>query len=249
MPFSRIKAGLLAGVAMLVLVPSAQAQFSASSYAIISSGSDIFVDVVGGTPSIYDVSGTASISSFTATANSLSLTGMIDGYTLSVSGSFNAGATSGPGLLAYTTSLTPGGGAVGDFFTIYTLAGDYTTPVGSPLTYTNTQTASGLNNSTNLAAFVGVLNADYVNTYYANPVGSLQGGDTTAQSVTVGSFYDLYQYGAIQTDGTGPVSQTMTSIVTPEPNSVLLGLLGLPCMGIVVYFARRRSSTLTAEVA
>ena len=35
----------------------------------------------------------------------------------------------------------------------------------------------------------------------------------------------------------------------PEPNAMLIGLLGLPCMGAVVYFARRRSTAMAAMVA
>jgi hypothetical protein len=37
-----------------------------------------------------------------------------------------------------------------------------------------------------------------------------------------------------------------TALNVPEPNGVLLGLLGLPCLGGVVYFARRRSAMALA---
>jgi hypothetical protein len=37
--------------------------------------------------------------------------------------------------------------------------------------------------------------------------------------------------------------------VVPEPNAMLIGLLGVPCMGAVVYLARRRSAALAGMVA
>jgi hypothetical protein len=247
MPFSRIKAGFLAGVAMLVLVPSAQAQFTVYDITSSYTGSELTVDSLNGAIVSTNVVGSASFTTGpTATTNSLSFAGTIDGYTISVSGSFNPGATSGPGTLAYTTSLTPVA-ATANFFAISTGAGDYTTPLGGNLIYTNTQTSSGLN-TTNPAAFQGTLIADNgLNTYTANSVGSLKASNTTSQIVAAGTLYDLTQSGLILTDGSGPVSQTMTSVVAaPEPNGVLIGLLGLPCMGVVVYFARRRTSAMAA---
>jgi hypothetical protein len=42
-----------------------------------------------------------------------------------------------------------------------------------------------------------------------------------------------------------PSGLTVSTLLNvPEPNGVLLGLLGLPCLGGVVYFARRRSSAM-----
>jgi hypothetical protein len=41
-----------------------------------------------------------------------------------------------------------------------------------------------------------------------------------------------------------PSFSASTKLVVPEPNGVLIGLLGLPCMAAVVYFSRRRASAM-----
>ena len=257
------KVAILACITLILLVPSAQAQYledviystttKAEILLLFSSGPPEY-----GTPVTYVTSGStgsASLNSgFTITGSEISFTGMIDGYNVSVTASSNVIAATSPGTFSITNTFTTGSSSVtGDNFQVGGIAESFTTPLGTNLTWTNTITSSGLGSgpSANSASFFGYFDSDA--TGYKVPsatVDSNQSSTTTSQVVPANLDYALYIEGDFSANGHANTnaSFTMTSLVAsvPEPNGILIGLLGLPCMGAVVYFSRRCSSRMAA---
>jgi hypothetical protein len=131
---------------------------------------------------------------------------------------------------------------------------------GKTITYTVTDVtfsaslpATGFYTSTGLSAGVksGTLTAGSTVDSVAGPSVTIPFSSTAASSINStntsipsSSSLTVTLTGTItgfQMKSSPPTFSAATNFTVPEPTGVLMGLLGLPCLGAVVFFSRRRS--------
>jgi hypothetical protein len=228
MRFSSYVAGIV-GAALMLLVPAAQAQ---TISLIISETAPPYASPPPPYPYnsvTVPLSDTASLSKFT-----------IDGLTFngaqaSLSGNainFNTFGVSGPEGSAplYISVIVKNSGLpVSSFYTNH----GYSSTVVSTSSYTGYSDVYGVTDASLTAPVTG------------NVTGAVTPVTTTGSTIALYLTLSGYK----PSDGITPSISGATVLTVPEPNAVLIGLLGLPCMGAVVFFARRRSAAMAALVA
>jgi len=148
----------------------------------------------------------------------------------------------------FTTPLAGDGQQLGLYSTVKTSATDWVS--GSKISSYAGYTA--YNGSTAGGIYSTPTNNAYKNTYTVT--------DSTAGSSKTSSVYQFNQangttsfdLSSISTDlqvGAGKVGFEAQAIAVPEPTGVLAALAGLPCLGLLVGFARRRTALGTAARA
>jgi len=250
MRFSGYLAGLLAGAAMFCLAPKAQAEFLLN----IRDGSQgvtvRYSDATNSTT--VTPTGGATVGSATASTNFIDLTATVDGYNFHVQGTRSQDSQSAK-VTFNALSITPVDASTPARQFSYFVTGD---PMTQPGGVGSKVVLSSAIFRPSDAVFVGQDAATATGKYqepgqssiltpqvHVNRVIAAQSASTlpfTRNSPT----YSLTDFGGILDVSGAPnanlrfYSQAVLSL--PEPDGVLIGILGLPCMGLVVFFARRR---------
>jgi len=245
-------AGLLAGAAMFCLAPMAQAEFLLNIRDGSGSVTVRYSDATNS--STVTTTGTASVSSSSASTNLINLTATVDGYNFHLQGTRSEDSQSAK-VTFNALSVTPVDASIPARQFSYFVSGDPMTQPGGVGSKVVLSTAifrpSG-------AVFVGQDTATATGKYqepgqssiltpqvHVNRVVAADSASTlpfTRGSTT----YSLTDFGGILDVSGAPnanlrfFSQAVLSL--PEPDGVLIGMLGLPCMGLIVFFARRRAS-------
>jgi hypothetical protein len=259
-------AGLVAGAAVCLLAPMAQAEFSLQIMNNVTHDGFKIDENVKQTAFTLTTFGGLSASDVTWAGNAGTITAKanIDGYTFQVSGLSNQDTTPSPSLgkVSFNAQVTTNPGAKATSFSYYV--------ADSPVTFPGTSSGPLCLQA---AAFTGTTNtaADRVSTqaaltsygtgapashYLTGMAGPLGGVGQSAYSNMLetgprGPHYVLADIGNIV--GTGQVGTTRfwAQAVTamPEPNGLLIGLLGVPCMAVVLYVLRRRAVRMAGLAA
>jgi hypothetical protein len=174
----------------------------------------------------------------------------LDGVT--IKGATAVATTTGGDAINFNTSSVSGTETSGKTITITV------TDKAFPAEVTSFQTAHGYSIQVG-GSSVYQANSTVSSTSDASTTASTLGGGTLGGSTTVAAPNDptlivlsASLSGFSQYDGVHPsisAATVLTVPAVPEPNAFLIGVLGLPCMGAVVYFARRRSAAMAAMVA
>jgi hypothetical protein len=265
---SMIRAGLLAGMAMWLLASSAQAEFSLQ---ILSNGTPTHDGFkVAETDSGYQVTtfGNVQASDVHVTSvnsSMIQVSGMVDNYQFSLVGHSNQDVSPTPsmGVVALDTTVTAKNGALPTSFSYYVADTPFTFPgtASSPIHLQASLQTFGTYISGDLVQAQAVLSSfgpsSPTLTYLTKTAGPLSQANQYATSSvmtipTRGPEYTLGGLGGlIETQGHQGTMRFWAQAATsmPEPSGVVIGLLGVPFMGLVVVFARRRLARFSAVTA
>jgi len=259
MRFSSYAAGLLTGAAMFCLAPLAHADF-AVQFVDNPTGNGIKVQVFdNGTTSITSLNGGYSnLSGFTATDSQIKFNVKIDGYQFNVTATSNE--DSNPTNLAKVSlaaTISNVDSAVNRNFSFFASDSPFTQLAGTKGNLQASLTTGGTflpGDSVKVQAKYQGQNGNLspagpaVLTGIAGPATASGQTFTANAPVTLNSpFFALADLGGsvdVATNTTGLSFTSQAVLALPEPDGVLIGMLGLPCMGLVVFFARRRASSM-----
>jgi hypothetical protein len=171
-----------------------------------------------------------------------------DGYSFDFTATSNRTSPGSTALVSLDGSLTGAGGKVFSYSVAEgTTAGapGFTFPgTGSSTVGVTANLQSGSTFHANEAMTGTITNQTTPSTGTVSAVATGP-NQTSSQNITFtprGNSFSLQETGTIFQTSAGKTAFTSSVVVSlPEPNGVLIGMLCLPCMGAVVFFARRRS--------
>jgi len=255
MRFSLRLAGLVLG-ALFALGGSARADFVMTFFANGTGNNFKVTQDTSGKTSISSQSGVTGLSTSGSSLGTIHVTGSINGYSFDLTGTSNrttSGAKQAEVIFDGTVSTgasAPEKSGTGKTFG-YTLGDTGFTFPGTDKS-TVYLTANVETKSFDGGKFAQV-NASYTDkggTTTANSTDTLESANSSSTSaaksiVRNGSTFDLSNIeGSIRVANQAKVNTQVIStavVALPEPGAVLIGLVGVPCMGLVVLFARRRA--------
>jgi hypothetical protein len=194
---------------------------------------------------------------WSANSGAITAKATIDGYTFNVTSKSNQDTTPTPkmGDISFSGSVTTNPGAAPAGFSIY--ASDSPVPsLGNPTLY-----ASGVASSKNWnPGDLLLVRTQYTEfgtqTYQTNPTGPLNGSNQSINSnvatiSSTGGAYALTDVGQMYLNGHVGTSRFWVSSATamPEPTGIMIGLLGIPCVGGLVLLSRLRAAKAAAAAA
>lgn len=230
---------LLAGMAMMALSQSVQAQFTV-----------VITDVDNG-----DSITKSGISSGGTTTLDF---GPVDGGSkFVVTTTLFQSVATGDSIVAAFTTTTGTGSSSGDTYAIAIKDATVLTNLSGPGTLTasiaTASSFSSLDTINNKATYKGATTITTNSTTDAS--GPNQTPTPTTKSIANISSFTLSEISTFQAASSGATDKwTATANVSevhavPEPTGVLIGLVGLPCLGAVVFFSRRRFAGMASLVA
>jgi hypothetical protein len=253
-------AGVLAGAAIGLLALPARAEFSLQ---IINnpSGDGFKIDENANNPGTFKLllfgNETASEVKWSASAGRIAAVATIDGYSFNVTGNSNQDTSPTPkvGVTSFNATVTANPGAKATNFSYYVADSPFSFP-GTASSTLYLQSALATQRSfiagdtvRSQATYVSYQqNGKTTGTYVTAVAGPLSGPNQTAYSNTItiptrGTQYALSGIGGVIENsghvGTLQFSSHATAAL-PEPSGVLIGLVGLPCLAVVVFLTRRR---------
>jgi hypothetical protein len=264
MRFSMRMAVLFASAAMWFLAPAVRADFSMR---IVDNSTGMGFKIQGDSSdsnfTLTKLGGYTGAVTFSGDSGKITAQATIDGYTFDVIGRSNEDASPTPSsaVVSFDATVKKGEGATATSFNYFVADSPFTFPGNSSSTvymkaslFTNPDSANfSSGNQVKTQGHYVTGSTEYTTT----TAGPLSEANQSASSNTVtisprGNEFTLSDLGGIiEVNGKGPnvkfFAQAVVSL--PEPAAVLIGLLGVPCMGLVVFFARRRTVSTAAAMA
>jgi hypothetical protein len=192
-----------------------------------------------------------------AAANTVSASVTVDGYTFNVTEQSNRLNTSSPlSSVSLNTTVTASPGAKATKFSFFGSDTPFTSPgTSSSTAYLQSSlfTESNYTSGNKVADRGKAITSGANKTFLTGQAGPLSGPNQSANSNAAkmshrGSSYTLETLGGISLNGKGTTHFfAQAGVALPEPAGILIGLLGVPCMGLVVLFARRRGARASAQ--
>jgi hypothetical protein len=250
---SKSLAGLLVCAAVGWLAPAARAEFSMQI--VDNETGDGFKIQENATHTAFTLQtfGKVLVSDWSPSAGAIKATATIDGYTFNVSSLSNQDKTSSAtmGGVSLNGTVTTNAGAAPTSFSFYASDNPFTFPGTSGSTLhlkaqaftQNWNTGDYVQAQTQYTAYGP---GTPVEQYLTGMAGPLSGPNQSAQTnvVTIpsrGTQYAVSVLGGMAMNGHPGTSSFWVQSATamPEPTGIVIGLLGVPCLGGLIFLSRR----------